>query len=87
MLNPNYPTQQDTPFASHDMFGVPVNQEEQDSWGEERPAPSQGQPGQDQANTQQDNEDKRYQYWQSQHDILKNQHASALRLHVADPYG
>lgn len=64
----------------YDMFGVPVNGDDDygDSWGDEQAAP-QGTPGQapQQSAQPQDrsNDEVRYQYWQSQHDQLKNQYS------------
>lgn len=77
------PNPQDT-RPTTDMFGVPANMEDfygqmeqqtGDSWiNESDPAP-QGQPGQPAgADNAPSNDDVRYQYWQSQHDIIKNKY-------------
>jgi len=80
MLFPQQPqNDQDTPVQSVDMFGVPTTDEPYDrSWLEGDTAPGQntGQPAQGAPDSQspQDNDTVRYQYWQSQHDTLKNQY-------------
>lgn len=76
-----YPTNQDT--QPNDLFGVPISEE--DSWPTDNAAsPLGGQPDNGAATTQpqeqpQNNEDVRYQFWQSQHDKLKSQYEQLLR--------
>ena len=76
MLYPNQDTQ------PSDLFGVPISEE--DSWPNDNAAsPLGGQPDNGAATTQPqeqpNNEDVRYQFWQSQHDKLKSQYDQLLR--------
>lgn len=77
-----YPNQDTLPS---DLFGVQISNEE-DSWPNDNAAsPFGGQPDNDAATTpsqeqqQPNNEDVRYQFWQSQHDKLKSQYDQLLR--------
>ena len=68
---------------SYDLFGVPVDGNE-DSWDNSTAAsPFGGQPDNGAANesqeSQRNNDDVRYQFWQSQHDKLKSQYDQLLR--------
>jgi len=73
-----FPQKEQDTQKTYDMFGVPVvdGQEYDDSWMGESSAPDQGQPVDQQpaSNQPQNNDEVRYQYWQQQHDLLKNQY-------------
>ena len=71
---------QDTPHT--DMFGVPIDQTGEDSYGNEELAPNQGLPNNGDVQRQQqpvDNDAVRAAHWQSEHDKMKNAYEQLAR--------